>query len=58
MILEELQRIVLRLSNQTWVRYWIHWNYPQNPMKMAINLRVRNDVLESEMQRKGAQLRH
>lgn len=28
--------IVLSLSNQLWVRYWSHWNYPNNPTKMAI----------------------
>lgn len=38
MTLEELQRIVLRLSNQAWTRYWIHWNYPATPSIMGIGI--------------------
>lgn len=37
MTLERFERIVLRLANQTAVRYWIHWNYPyQSPWVMAV----------------------
>lgn len=33
----ELQRIVRLLSNNAFVRWWAHWNYPQrSPWKMAI----------------------
>jgi hypothetical protein len=39
MELTELQRIVLKLANQCHVRYWIHWNHPeQQPWLMAIHL--------------------
>lgn len=38
MTADELQAIVRRLSNQCFVRYWLHWNYPANPEKMAIAL--------------------
>lgn len=38
MTLKDFERIVLILSNQGWIRYWIHWNYPQkSPWKMAIS---------------------
>jgi hypothetical protein len=38
--LGELRRIVLRLANQGWVRYWVHWNYPvESPWLMAIQVR-------------------
>ena len=37
MTLERFERIVLRLANQTAVRYWIHWNYPcRDPWVMAL----------------------
>ena len=37
---EELQRIAVRLSNSSWVRYWLHWNYPLvDPWMMAIDVR-------------------
>ncbi len=36
----ELQRIALRLSNQCFVRHWLHWNYPcVDPWVMAIECR-------------------
>lgn len=38
MTLEELLRIVRRLSNSAWVRYWVHYNWPDNPSIMAIQL--------------------
>lgn len=37
MTADELQAIVIRLSNSCWVRYWLHWNYPQNPVQMALH---------------------
>jgi hypothetical protein len=38
--IEELHRIVVRLANQGWVRYWLHWNYPvETPWLMAIQIR-------------------
>lgn len=37
MTLEELRRLVTILSNQLWVRYWVHWNYPAKPVEMAIS---------------------
>lgn len=37
MTLQQLQRLVAMLSNQLWVRHWIHWNYPANPPKMALS---------------------
>src|SRR4051812_26651416 len=37
---DELKRIALRLANQAWVRYWLHWNYPvESPWLMAIQAR-------------------
>ena len=38
MTIDEFQRIVLSLSNQTYVRWWTHWNYPDSPVMMAIGL--------------------
>ena len=38
MTLENLQRIVLGLANSSHCRYWVHWNYPQNPIQMAIQI--------------------
>jgi len=44
MKLQDLQRIVLLLSNQGWTRYWVHWNYPQrSPWKMAISFSLPRD---------------
>lgn len=55
MTLEELQRIVLMLSNSAYVRWWAHWNYPQQtPWIMA--LRVSDeapDALESDLLARG-----
>lgn len=40
MTADELQRIVVRLADQSWVRYWLHWNFPrQGPWLMAIQLK-------------------
>ena len=40
MTADELQRIVVRLSNSSWTRYWLHWNYPLvDPWMMAIDVR-------------------
>lgn len=44
MTADELQRIVLRLANQAWVRYWLHWNYPgQEPWLMAVTIWMPRD---------------
>lgn len=38
MTLNQLQNIVLILSNHSHTRYWKHWNYPsRGPWLMAIN---------------------
>jgi hypothetical protein len=40
MKLEQLEQIVLKISNQLHCRYWKHWNYPvEQPRLMAINFR-------------------
>jgi hypothetical protein len=55
MKLAELERIVLKLSNQCHVRYWKHWNYPQKtPWLMALHLmhykeELRSDNLKREL---------
>ena len=36
---DELQRIATRLSNQCFVRHWLHWNTPYHPVVMAIECR-------------------
>lgn len=34
----ELQRIARMLGNQSWCRYWMHWNHPtERPWEMAIS---------------------
>lgn len=39
MTADELQRIALRLANQAWVRYWLHYNDPiRIPWEMAIQV--------------------
>lgn len=38
MTADELQRIVVRLSNQAWVRHWLHYNRPEQPAVMAIQV--------------------
>ncbi len=36
MSIEEMLQIVRILSNSCWVRWWVHWNYPQEtPWKIA-----------------------
>lgn len=37
MTLTKFNRIILKLSNGCWVRYWVHWNYPNNPCQMAFS---------------------
>lgn len=53
MTLEKLRHLVIILSNQLWVRYWIHWNYPARPTKMAISCidmaGVGHNVYESDL---------
>ena len=39
MKVDELQRIATRLSNQCFVRHWLHWNAPHEPAIMAIECR-------------------
>ena len=35
----EIQNIARRLANSCWVRYWLHYNYPQeSPWLMAISI--------------------
>lgn len=29
-------------SNHSWLRWWAHWNHPQNPVQMAISLMDEN----------------
>jgi hypothetical protein len=49
MKLAELERIVLKLSNQCHVRYWKHWNYPQKtPWLMALHFMHYNEEFHSE----------
>jgi hypothetical protein len=39
MTASELQRIVVRLSNWGWCRYWLHHNYPrQDPWLMSVQI--------------------
>lgn len=40
---DRFQRIVLRLSNSTYVRHWMWFNHPQQPQVMA--LRVNDESL-------------
>lgn len=40
---DEFQRLVLRLSNSTYIRHWMWFNYPQKPQVMA--LRVNDESL-------------
>lgn len=40
MTADKFHEIVLRLANASWVRYWLHWNYPsQAPWVMAVQAR-------------------
>lgn len=47
MKLEELERIVLKISNQVHCRYWKHWNYPAKPHLMAIHFCHFDDETQS-----------
>lgn len=38
MTIERFQGIVLRVSNFVWCRHWVHFNAPQSPAKMAIQI--------------------
>lgn len=55
MTLKALQSIVRRLSNQSFVRYWIHWNHPiEAPWEMAIALRDYHGSLDlPELEQRG-----
>ena len=56
MTLEALLVIVVRLSNQCFVRHWAHWNYPcESPWLMAISLLSDGDLsaLIAELKEKG-----
>lgn len=52
---EELKRIVLMLSNQAFVRYWLYYNYPEDPPLMAIAIMGISDLrhLSDELKNKG-----
>ena len=45
MTIDELQSIARRLSNSGWCRWWCHFNYPNTPSQMAIQVL---DVLKFE----------
>ena len=54
MKLEELMRINNRISNQTFARYWKHYNYPEEePWLMAIAVVNSSPGLEKELQGLG-----
>lgn len=54
MTANELQDIVRLLANQTYTRYWLHFNYPQKePWLMAISVRDPSRILDTEMQERG-----
>lgn len=49
---DKLQSLVLRLSNQCYVRHWLHYNYPEeSPWLMAIALHNHPNfsILEEEL---------
>ena len=64
MKLAELERIVLKLSNQCHVCYWKHWNYPQKaPWLMALHLmhykeELHNESLKRELTKLGFAQQH
>lgn len=39
MTANELQKIVRSVANWGWCRYWLYINRPQNPVKMAIQVK-------------------
>lgn len=55
MTIDELQSHVRRLSNSCHVRWWAHWNYPQqSPWLMAIHLMdYRHEIHCAEMLKAG-----
>ena len=56
MTLEDLLSIVVWLSNQCFVRYWAHWNYPcESPWFMGLSLLSGGDLsaLIAELKEKG-----
>ncbi len=40
--LEQLQAFARVGGNSSWVRWWAHWNCPQNPAQMALSLMDEN----------------
>lgn len=40
--IDALQALVRVGSNHSWMRWWAHWNYPQNPVQMALSLMNEN----------------
>lgn len=57
MKLEELMRINNRISNQTFSRYWKHYNHPEEePWLMAIAVINCGDGLEKELNTLGFSL--
>lgn len=45
MPVDAFQNIVLVVANQTFMRYWMHWNYPSDPQMMVIQTRDSFDDL-------------
>ena len=55
---DALQLVALSLSNSTWCRHWLHWNYPQrSPWLMAVNCREADGtparLYASDLERRG-----
>lgn len=38
MTIVDLQALARVGSNNSWLRWWAHWNWPQNPAQMAISM--------------------
>lgn len=55
MTVAELRQIVILLANSCYVRYWVHYNYPnQSPWLMAISVQSDNvEQLAKELGEKG-----
>lgn len=52
---EELHRIVRILANSCYVRYWLHYNYPETPAYMAISVYGHGSIstLHKELKERG-----
>lgn len=59
---DEFQRIVLRLSNSTYVRHWMWFNHPQTPQVMALRINDESltgralETLDAELRERGFSL--